>query len=93
MTFEELKKDRSLTENEHLLKQGTSPKAEHYQYFAIKDRFIEFYFPAGQIAPVNQGPQVLAIKKTLLKGMLKPEYINKEKNKNEKKNRSQKERS
>ncbi|MBR0592518.1 polysaccharide deacetylase family protein, partial [Bacillus pumilus] len=85
MTFEELKKDRSLAENEHLLKQGTSPAAEHYQYFAIKDRFIEFYFPAGQIAPSEQGPQVLAIKKTLLKGMLKPEYINKEKNKNEKK--------
>ncbi|MCY7436328.1 polysaccharide deacetylase family protein [Bacillus pumilus] len=85
MTFEELKKDRSLAENEHLLKQGTSPVAEHYQYFAIKDRFIEFYFPAGQIAPSEQGPQVLAIKKTLLKGMLKPEYINKEKNKNEKK--------
>ncbi len=85
MTFEELKKDRSLAENEHLLKQGTSPTAEHYQYFTIKDRFIEFYFPAGQIAPSEQGPQVLAIKKTLLKGMLKPEYINKEKNKNEKK--------
>ena len=85
MTFEELKKDRSLAENKHLLKQGTSPEAEHYQYFAIKDRFIEFYFPAGQIAPDKKGPQVLAIKKTLLKGMLKPEYINKEKNKNEKK--------
>lgn len=85
MTFEELKKDRTLAENEHLLKQGTSPAAEHYQYFAIKDRFIEFYFPAGQIAPSKQGPQVLAIKKTLLKGMLKPEYIHKEKNKNEKK--------
>ncbi|WP_342500275.1 polysaccharide deacetylase family protein [Bacillus sp. FSL K6-4563] len=85
MTFEELKKDRSLAENEHLLKQGTSPAAEHYQYFAIKDRFIEFYFPVGQIGSDKQGSQVLAIKKTLLKGMLKPEYINKEKNKNEKK--------
>ncbi|WP_249705039.1 polysaccharide deacetylase family protein [Bacillus zhangzhouensis] len=85
MTFEELKKDRSLAENQHLLKQGTSPAAKHYQHFAIKDRYIEFYFPAGQIASDKQGPQVLAIKKTLLKGMLKPEYINKEKNKNEKK--------
>ena len=85
MTFEELKKDHSLAQNEDLFKQGTSPAAEHYQYFAIKDRFIEFYFPAGQIAPDSQGPQVLAIKKTLLKGMLKPEYINQEKNKNEKK--------
>lgn len=85
MTFEELKKDRSLAENEHLLKQGTSPAAEHYQYFAIKDRFIEFYFPVVQIGSDKQGSQVLAIKKTLLKGMLKPEYINKEKNKNEKK--------
>ncbi|MCM3062396.1 polysaccharide deacetylase family protein [Bacillus altitudinis] len=85
MTFEELKKDRTLAENQSLLKQGTSPEAKNYQYFAIKDRFIEFYFLAGQIAPDNKGPQVLAIKKTLLKGMLKPEYINKEKNKNEKK--------
>ncbi|MBD3860542.1 polysaccharide deacetylase family protein [Bacillus sp. 28A-2] len=85
MTFEELKKDRSLAENQYLLKQGTSPVAKNYQHFAIKDRYIEFYFPAGQIASYKQGPQVLAIKKTLLKGMLKPEYINKEKNRNEKK--------
>ncbi|MDG3043309.1 hypothetical protein OE903_01995 [Bacillus sp. B6(2022)] len=66
--------------------------AKNYQYFAIKDRYIEFYFPRGQIAPNHQGPQVLAIKKTLLTGILKPEYIKKELNKNEKKNRFQQER-
>ena len=85
MTFGELKKDSSLASNQDLLKQGTSPTAEHYQHFVIKDRYIEFYFPPGQIALEKQGPQVLAIKKTLLKGLLKPEYIDKEKNRNAKK--------
>ena len=83
ITYTELKKDKTLSKDQSLLQKGTAPTAQNFSHFALKEKYVEFYFPASQIAAEDLGPQTLAIKKTLLKDILKPEYMNKTKNENE----------
>ncbi|MCM3450057.1 polysaccharide deacetylase family protein [Bacillus safensis] len=83
ITYTELRKDKTLSKDQPLLQKGTAPDAQNFSQFALKDKYVEFYFPASQVAAEDLGPQTLAIKKTLLKDILKPEYMDKLKNKNE----------
>jgi peptidoglycan/xylan/chitin deacetylase (PgdA/CDA1 family) len=83
ITYTELKKDKTLSKDLSLLQKGTAPTDQNFSQFALKEKYIEFYFPASQVAAKDLGPQTLAIKKTLLKDILKPEYMNKTKNQNE----------
>ncbi|WMT29670.1 polysaccharide deacetylase family protein [Bacillus aerius] len=83
ITYTELKKDKTLSKDLSLLQKGTAPTDQNFSQFALKETYIEFYFPASQVAAKDLGPQTLAIKKTLLKDILKPEYMNKTKNQNE----------
>ncbi|WP_318010256.1 polysaccharide deacetylase family protein [Bacillus sp. 28A-2] len=83
ITYTELRKDKTLSKDQALLQKGTAPTAQNFSQFALKEKYVEFYFPASQVAAEDLGPQTLAIKKTLLKDILKPEYMNKIKNKNE----------
>ncbi|MBR3381174.1 MAG: polysaccharide deacetylase family protein, partial [Bacillus sp. (in: Bacteria)] len=83
ITYTELKKDKTLSKDLSLLQKGTVPTDQNFSQFALKEKYIEFYFPASQVAAKDLGPQTLAIKKTLLKDILKPEYMNKTKNQNE----------
>ncbi|MEK4336681.1 MULTISPECIES: polysaccharide deacetylase family protein [Bacillus] len=83
ITYTELKKDKTLSKDLSLLQKGTAPTGQNFSQFALKEKYIEFYFPASQVAAKDLGPQTLAIKKTLLKDILKPEYMNKTKNQNE----------
>ncbi|MGY4704238.1 polysaccharide deacetylase family protein [Bacillus safensis] len=83
ITYTELRKDKTLSKDQPLLQKGTAPDAQNFSQFALKDKYVEFYFPASQVAAEDLGPQTLAIKKTLLKDILKPDYMDKLKNKNE----------
>ncbi|MDV3448644.1 polysaccharide deacetylase family protein [Bacillus safensis] len=83
ITYTELRKDKTLSKDQPLLQKGTAPDAQNFSQFALKDKYVEFYFPASQVAAEDLGPQTLAIKKTLLKDILKPKYMDKLKNKNE----------
>lgn len=83
ITYSELQKDKTLSKDQTLLQKGTAPTAQNFSQFALKEKYVEFYFPASQVAGEDLGPQTLAIKKTLLKDILKPEYMNKTKNQNE----------
>ncbi|MFJ5964505.1 polysaccharide deacetylase family protein [Bacillus sp. NPDC093026] len=82
ITYAELQKDKNLSKDKQLLQKGTAPTAQNFSHFALKEKYVEFYFPASQVAAENLGPQTLAIKKELLKDVLKPEYMNKTKNEN-----------
>lgn len=83
ITYTELQKDKTLSKDQSLLQKGTAPTAQNFSHFALKEKYVEFYFPASQVAAEDLGPQSLAIKKTLLKDILKSEYMNKTKNQNE----------
>ncbi|PCK20023.1 hypothetical protein CEY02_15530 [Bacillus pumilus] len=83
ITYTELQKDKTLSKDQSLLQKGTASTTQNFSQFALKENYVEFYFPASQVAAEDLGPQTLAIKKTLLKDILKPEYMNKTKNQNE----------
>ncbi|UYO35232.1 polysaccharide deacetylase family protein [Bacillus zhangzhouensis] len=83
ITYTELRKDKTLSKDQPLLQKGTAPVAQNFSQFALKDKYVAFYFPASQVAAEDLGPQTLTIKKTLLKDILKPEYMDKIKNENE----------
>ncbi|MFS0655156.1 polysaccharide deacetylase family protein [Bacillus sp. 179-C3.3 HS] len=82
ITYSELLKDKTLSKDQPLLQKGTAPTEQNFSQFALKEKYVEFYFQASQIAEEDLGPQPLAIKKTLLKDILKSEYMNTTKNKN-----------
>ncbi|WP_312095411.1 polysaccharide deacetylase family protein, partial [Niallia sp.] len=79
----ELMKDSDLVGNEALIKQGTAPKEENFQNFAVLNDSILFYFPVNQVAAKALSVQELAIKKEILQDKLLPIYQDIEKNKNQ----------
>ncbi|WP_439846387.1 peptidoglycan-N-acetylmuramic acid deacetylase PdaC [Bacillus subtilis] len=82
IAYHELKKNKDIAADDALLKEGTAPKKENFSRFAIKEDYIELYFDTYQVAAGYLGEQSIAIKKSLLKDILKEQYIDKAKNKN-----------
>ncbi|PON02029.1 hypothetical protein BJH90_04620 [Bacillus halotolerans] len=82
IAYHELKKNKDIAADDELLKEGTVPAKENFSRFAVKEDYIEFYFDTYQVAAGYLGEQSIAIKKNLLKDILKEQYIDKAKNKN-----------
>ncbi len=81
IAYHELKKDKDIRADDALLKEGTAPKKENFSRFAIKQDYIEFYFDMYQVAAGYLGERSIAIKKSLLKDIVKEQYMDKEKTK------------
>ncbi|MCY8489694.1 polysaccharide deacetylase family protein [Bacillus atrophaeus] len=82
ISYQELKKEKEIAANDELLKEGTAPTQKNFSHFAVKEDYLEIYFDKYQVAAGYLGEQSIAIKKDLLKDMMKEKYLNKEKNKN-----------